>query len=430
MLNSPLFTDNRFSGAISTTLELKPLIKAVETKIGKSGYSFIIYKDGTMIANPNKSLIMKANAFDKMPGFKELVEKSDSGTYEYNFNGIQKMLYYYVVPANGWICAITIDKNEIVQPIKSQTLTIIITSIFLMVLSACLLMAFLIYGFKPLDKLVIMLADISEGEGDLTKKLEAGGKDELNQAGHYFNKFIQKLSESLKSVVSLSADAANESENINHTIEVMASELHKQAQDILGLAGAIEEMNTTVLQVSENANTAASQAEETKENAKEGKQAVNDTVKMMEQINSFVKESADVIARMTSSVTQINDITIVINDIADQTNLLALNAAIEAARAGEHGRGFAVVADEVRKLAERTQTATSEISKMVDEIQAESENVSTSIKSGVDTVQRGKEIAQISNDKLDMIIDVATVTLDMVTQMATASEQQAARACK
>ncbi|GAB1534771.1 methyl-accepting chemotaxis protein [Geovibrio sp. ADMFC3] len=426
VLNSPMFSNGRLTGAISTTLDLKSLMQSVEKKVGKTGYSFIIDKDGMMIANPNSSLVMKVNAFDKMPEFKKRIETSKEGIYEYVIDGVQKMLYYYVVPSNGWVCALTVDKNEIVHPIKQQVYSIIITGIILLIASMFVLLTFLVYGFKPLNRLVDMFKDIAEGEGDLTKRLTDSGKDELNLAGFYFNKFVLKLSGSLRNVMNLSSNVADESKKINTTINVMADELHKQGEDILSLAGAIEEMNATVVQVSENANNAALQAETTKNNASQGKRAVDDTVKMMEKINDSVEQSANVIGKMTESMTEINEITTVISDIADQTNLLALNAAIEAARAGEHGRGFAVVADEVRKLAERTQSATSQISQMVHDIQAESVNANRSIRDGVSMVQQGKEVAKISNEKLDSIIEVAVTTLDMVTMMATASEQQAA----
>jgi methyl-accepting chemotaxis protein len=426
VIYAPVKVNGVFAGAISSSMNIDSLMERVQKKYGKSGYSFIIDKDGTMVANPNKELILKANAYDKMPGFKELVSASGSGKYEYSMDGVEKILYFAVVPENGWVCTFTMDKNEIFEPLKQQTLAAVSIGILMLLLSAAVLTGVLAYGFKPLNRLVIMFKDIAQGEGDLTKRLDDKGKDELSEAGFFFNRFIEKLTLILKKINELANSASGQSSEITKNINIISGELNKQSTDVLSLAGAIEEMNTTVMQVAENANTAASQAEITKNSARAGQHSVTDTVSMMNRINESVSYSATVIEKMAASVSQIDEITTVINDIADQTNLLALNAAIEAARAGEHGRGFAVVADEVRKLAERTQTATGEISRMISEIHSESKVVTESIRQGVQMVVEGKEVAQGASGKLDEIISAASVTLDMVAQMAAASEEQAA----
>jgi len=426
VIYAPVTVNGSFAGAISSSMNIDSLMERVQKKYGKSGYSFIIDKDGIMVANPNKELILKANAYEKLPGFRELVAGSPSGKYEYTLDGVDKILYYSVVPANNWVCAFTIDRDEILEPLKQQTYAAVSIGIFMLLLSAAVLTGVLVYGFKPLNRLVSMFKDIAQGEGDLTKRLHDKGKDELSEAGLFFNRFIEKLTLILKRINELSNSASGQSSEITKNINIISGELNKQSADVLSLAGAIEEMNTTVMQVAENANTAASQAEITRNSAKAGQHSVTDTVAMMSKINESVSRSAQVIEKMAASVSQIDEITTVINDIADQTNLLALNAAIEAARAGEHGRGFAVVADEVRKLAERTQTATGEISRMISEIHSESKVVTESIRQGVQMVVEGKEVAQGASGKLDEIISAASVTLDMVTQMATASEEQAA----
>jgi len=186
----------------------------------------------------------------------------------------------------------------------------------------------------------------------------------------------------------------------------------------------VEEMNITISQIAENATDTSLQENKTMDKAKGGQESVDETVSTMRAIAEKVKESAQVMVQLGASTQEIGDIINVINDIADQTNLLALNAAIEAARAGEHGRGFAVVADEVRKLAERTQNATSEITSMISNLQTESSKAVSNIESGVHEVQKGTEVADQAGLRLSEIIEYNTITTDMINQIATAAEEQ------
>jgi methyl-accepting chemotaxis protein len=187
-------------------------------------------------------------------------------------------------------------------------------------------------------------------------------------------------------------------------------------------------MTATIVESSKNAGEATEASSNANNTAGEGGRVVSDTISGMQRIASVVRESADSIAKLAKSADQIGEIIGVIDDIADQTNLLALNAAIEAARAGEQGRGFAVVADEVRKLAERTGKATGEITEMIKGIQKETSDAVESMESGIKEVDSGRELADKAGNSLNEIVNMSQQVMDMIQQIATASEEQSAAA--
>ena len=187
-------------------------------------------------------------------------------------------------------------------------------------------------------------------------------------------------------------------------------------------------MSATILETSKNGGTASEAAANASKTAAGGGTVVTETIQGMQKIAEVVRQSADSISKLAKSADQIGEITKVIDDIADQTNLLALNAAIEAARAGEQGRGFAVVADEVRKLAERSGKATGEITDMVKGIQAETIDAVKSMESGIQQVDIGRQLADKAGNSLSEIVTVSQRVMDMIGQVAAAAEEQSAAA--
>jgi methyl-accepting chemotaxis protein len=204
----------------------------------------------------------------------------------------------------------------------------------------------------------------------------------------------------------------------------MAAGAHEQSSQTSEVASAVEEMTKTILDTSKNSMSASDAAKNSGIIAKEGGRVVNETILGMNHVAEVVKKSALTVQALGKSSDQIGEIIQVIDDIADQTNLLALNAAIEAARAGEQGRGFAVVADEVRKLAERTTKATKEIATMIKQIQKDTEGAVISMEEGTIEVEKGKELANNAGQALNEIIESAEEVMDMATQLAAASEEQ------
>jgi methyl-accepting chemotaxis protein len=205
----------------------------------------------------------------------------------------------------------------------------------------------------------------------------------------------------------------------------MAAGAQEQSSQTNEVAGAVEQMTKTILETTKNASIAAESAKNAGAIAKDGGKVVIETIKGMNRIAQVVSKSAETVQALGKSSDQIGEIVQVIDDIADQTNLLALNAAIEAARAGEQGRGFAVVADEVRKLAERTTKATKEIATMIKQIQKDTSGAVASMEEGTKEVELGKKLADKAGESLEQIIKGADQVVDVITQVAAASEEQA-----
>jgi methyl-accepting chemotaxis protein len=279
---------------------------------------------------------------------------------------------------------------------------------------------------KPVDALRLMLMDIAQGEGDLTKRLDDTTKDELAEISKFFNLFIEKLRGIISHIAQTSNQVAAASVQLNATSERIATGAEEVAAQASTVATAGEEMSATSGDIAQNCQMAAEGAQLAASSAQNGAAVVERTVAVMGQIADKVQESARTVESLGVRSEQIGAIIGTIEDIADQTNLLALNAAIEAARAGEQGRGFAVVADEVRALAERTTRATREIGEMIKNIQSETRGAVTAMEQGVNQVATGTEEAAKSGQALQDILHQINDVAMQVNQIATAAEEQTA----
>ncbi|MCC6141035.1 MAG: methyl-accepting chemotaxis protein [Nitrospira sp.] len=277
---------------------------------------------------------------------------------------------------------------------------------------------------KPIHEMASISKDIAQGEGDLTKRVPIHGSDEISTLGGYFNQFIEKLQAMIGKVAHVTDKVASASVELSATAEEISKGTDSLTSRASQTAAAVEEMNATVSQVAQNSGKAATLAQETVKTAKDGGSVVSDTISGMQQLSDAVSSSATIISELGKSSDQIGEIVRVIEDIADQTNLLALNAAIEAARAGEQGRGFAVVADEVRKLAERTTKATKEIGDMIRQIQQDTRGAVESMQEGTVKVTSGVDLVNRTGEALARIVEMVSESADMIRQIAVASEEQ------
>ena len=279
---------------------------------------------------------------------------------------------------------------------------------------------------RRMGDMVERVKDIAEGEGDLTKRLDVSSNDEVAELAGWFNTFMDKLQEILLKVSSNSQSLAAAGDEISATAKQQSHGAELQRDRTNQVASAMQEMAATVMEVSENSNSAAAASQKAAAAAHQGGKVVEETLSRMHAIAGSVGETAKKVEELGKQSDQIGKIIGVIDDIADQTNLLALNAAIEAARAGEQGRGFAVVADEVRKLAERTSSATKEITGMIRSIQAETNSAVIAMQSGTKEVEQGVGLTSQAGSSLLEIIKLSEQVGEMVMHIATASTQQSA----
>jgi methyl-accepting chemotaxis protein len=290
----------------------------------------------------------------------------------------------------------------------------------------CLVITLKITVTSKIVKFVANIKNLSQKDGDLTKRLDTLGNDELADVNIQFNHFVDTLdtliSHAARTAVSVAASAGA----IQASSQNMSKGVESAAAQATTVATASEEMSATSSDIAHNCSMAAESSQHSNMLASEGASVIQNTVDGMTRIAGRVKNTAAVIESLGSRSDQIGTIVGTIEDIADQTNLLALNAAIEAARAGEQGRGFAVVADEVRALAERTTRATKEISDMIKAIQKETKIAVQSMEEGVVEVARGTEEAAKSGEALQGILHQISDVTTQIHQIATAAEEQTA----
>ena len=347
---------------------------------------------------------------------------------EKNYLG-KDCLSCHTVPAGTVLGAVSmnISLNSINSAIKESGLKIMAAAVLMLVLVIGFVYLFVNRSVSaPLEKLSHSLAHISEGDGDLTRRLEVESQDEIGKTSEIFNTFMDKLQSVMRDVKASTEQVLVTARQLAASSQELTRSSTHQSEASAAMAAAIEEITVSIANVADNAGHAREMASEAGGLSGEGANAVRSAVGEMNKISTSVGHSKQMIRDLDEKSNQITSIVKVIKEIADQTNLLALNAAIEAARAGEQGRGFAVVADEVRKLAERTTASTQEIGKMIEAIQQSTQSSVQGMELSSGQVQEGVQMAARSGDSMSRIEASTGKVEAAVNEISSALREQSA----
>lgn len=420
--NYQIVSGKTMSGLSKSLNDMVSLLNSFQ--IEQSGFVFLTDSSGKVQIHKQSSKSSSDLAGIYGSEASALLNKSGYNIVRAQYDGKDVFVVSQYVASMDWFIVAQVPVEEVFAELDSTAQKMMLTTLIVALIFVVLSLILASSITKPINVIAERFRQLGEGDGNLAQRIEINGNDEIAKLSQGFNGFIEKIHNSVKEVAATSNALQIAAEGVAEKSHITHDNSQNQRDQTIQVVTAINQMGATISEIASNAATAAETASGAESNTEDGRGVVFRAKDAISRLASDIDHIGGVVQKLAGTTQDIGSILDVIRDISEQTNLLALNAAIEAARAGEQGRGFAVVADEVRNLASRTADSTEEIQKMINQLQADAQDAVSAMEAGQEVTMEGVESTDQAVEVLGRISESISDISDRNTQVATATEEQ------